>query len=456
MSNYCDYTIIIPTLNEKNNLCSLLALLGSLYPGCRILVADDGSDDGTFEYISSLIEEKDTLSISFIDRKREVFLSSYSDSGKKQDYLFSRGKQFIPGLNASLLDAFKLLETEKFAVIDGDFQHPLSLPGEMYDKLSNCDLVCAFREKLTGLSVLRRIVSRIGITAASLSLPPHFRSVKDPLSGAFAGRKSSLKPYLFATEDFPPQGFKFLYRLLKILPPEIKTDGAGYTIEKRKKGKSKIGYRQLKVFFSALSPRIKKIFYGAGFMFMLIAASFIIMLFGGDKAISASLHGFVLEKAAMFSFLEKFTDLGLYFYYLLFALVMAAAFIKKKKKLKKMALIYICSQLLGSVFITGGFKVLTGRPRPYVHHQSSARPFTYDNDFHSFPSRHSSDAFAGAGVIWTFSQSYFLSVLFFLFSALIALSRVFIGVHYFSDILAGSFIGFFSVFYIYFKLKPRL
>ncbi|MGM0568064.1 MAG: glycosyltransferase, partial [Elusimicrobiota bacterium] len=164
MSNYCTYTIIIPSLNEKENLSSLLTILGSLYPGCSILVADDGSDDGTFEYISSLIEEQDTLRISFMDRKRELFLSFRADSGQKRDYLFSGRKRFIPGLNASLRDAFKLIETEKFAVIDGDFQHPLSLPGEMYEKLLNCDIVCAYRKNFTVLSLLRRIITRVGIT----------------------------------------------------------------------------------------------------------------------------------------------------------------------------------------------------------------------------------------------------------------------------------------------------
>ncbi|MGM0568819.1 MAG: hypothetical protein ACQESB_06355, partial [Elusimicrobiota bacterium] len=148
-------------------------------------------------------------------------------------------------------------------------------------------IVCAYRKNFTVLSLLRRIITRVGITAASLSLPPHARAVKDPLSGAFAGKMSSLKPYLLAEKGFSPRGFKFLYRLLKILPPGIKISQTGYYMKKRTAGKSKMGYRQLKIFFKALSPGVKKMFYGAEIIFMLTAGAFIVLTFGDGKAIFA-------------------------------------------------------------------------------------------------------------------------------------------------------------------------
>ena len=73
------------------------------------------------------------------------------------------------------------------------------------------------------------------------------------------------------------------------------------------------------------------------------------------------------------------------------------------------------------------------RARPHVH-ALVARPHT-----HSFPSGHAATAFAGATVLAWFAPR--LRVPLFVLAALIAYSRVYVGVHWPLDALGGAALG---------------
>jgi undecaprenyl-diphosphatase len=89
-----------------------------------------------------------------------------------------------------------------------------------------------------------------------------------------------------------------------------------------------------------------------------------------------------------------------------------------------------------SVLFFAGLKKWIGRPRPHLVHQW-ARVVAPDR--FSFPSGHAMTAFAIAGAVGTFYPHEFL--LLAAIAAGVALSRLLLGLHYLTDVLAGSLWG---------------
>ena len=82
---------------------------------------------------------------------------------------------------------------------------------------------------------------------------------------------------------------------------------------------------------------------------------------------------------------------------------------------------------------------LWDRSRPYAAHPHSLVLFTAPSHDPSFPSDHAAAAFAIAVSVWFFSRR--LGLVFLLFAAAIAVSRVLLGMHYPTDVLAGALTG---------------
>jgi undecaprenyl-diphosphatase len=78
-------------------------------------------------------------------------------------------------------------------------------------------------------------------------------------------------------------------------------------------------------------------------------------------------------------------------------------------------------------------KVIVPRHRPFEHQLGPP------SDTHSFPSGHSATSFACATVLSYYAPR--LRVLFYVLASLIAFSRVYNGMHYPTDVLAGALLG---------------
>lgn len=92
-------------------------------------------------------------------------------------------------------------------------------------------------------------------------------------------------------------------------------------------------------------------------------------------------------------------------------------------------------------------KAIVHRPRPFENPEVSAW-LRHVGDAHgwSFPSSHAANCFAAAGVLtWYFASG---RNLFYIFALLVALSRIFLGVHYPSDVVGGAVLGILVGFFV--------
>ncbi|MEG3224675.1 MAG: hypothetical protein BME94_03870 [Methanobacteriales archaeon Met13] len=123
-------------------------------------------------------------------------------------------------------------------------------------------------------------------------------------------------------------------------------------------------------------------------------------------------------------------------------IVCVLLFVSGGEKGKKVAILTLMALLLGFA-LSELFKYFIARPRPF--YDVKAVMVTTENGF-SFPSGHSTIAFAACTLL---GLEYGYLYLFIAFASLIALSRVYLGVHYPSDVVAGALLGVFCAFLVY-------
>lgn len=96
--------------------------------------------------------------------------------------------------------------------------------------------------------------------------------------------------------------------------------------------------------------------------------------------------------------------------------------------------------LLGSLLINNNLiKNIVQRPRPYVTFNDIRILIPTPSEF-SFPSGHTSSSFAAAGVFYSNLPKKF-GIPAVILAGLIGLSRMYVGVHYPTDVIAGVIMG---------------
>ena len=118
-----NFSIIIPTFNEKENLITLIPGLKELYPDAPIFIVDDNSQDGTSSFIGNISQK--FPQISLISRKTKL----------------GRGSAVIDGLKTALLTA----NTDYYLELDADFSHQPSEIKRLLDKKNSGTLVIGSR-----------------------------------------------------------------------------------------------------------------------------------------------------------------------------------------------------------------------------------------------------------------------------------------------------------------------
>jgi len=128
-----------------------------------------------------------------------------------------------------------------------------------------------------------------------------------------------------------------------------------------------------------------------------------------------------------------------YFPYILGAILVLLLFWKKNRLMVVSAGI---SVFLSRIVIAEIIKIIVHRSRPYLVLETAKKLITENTDFKSFPSGHAAIFFAIAMAIWFYNKK--LGIWFFVAAIIMGIARIFVGVHWPSDILGGAVIGIVS------------
>ena len=219
MAGFSDLTVIIPTLNEREDVPKLIKILRGSYKGVHIIVSDDGSTDGTKEAVEAIA--KRAGGVLFLDRR----------------------KKSVHGLTASVVDAAMLVKTKKIVVMDGDMQHPPNKVGSIARALDRDDVVIGVRSTIRNWGFHRRIVSKSVNALAYGTFKMRGRhTTKDMMSGFFGIRSGLFKRLIRENSgEFTGKGYKVLLDVLRLADRSARVAEIHYdTFHDRRHGRSKL------------------------------------------------------------------------------------------------------------------------------------------------------------------------------------------------------------------------
>lgn len=198
--------ILIPTLNEKENLEKLIPAIFNLMPDVSVLIIDDNSSDGTHELVESM-------------RVSTEFLGPANGGGQETTprfgnlFFLERKSNF--GYGRSSIDGFKWVldkNYESLVTMDADFSHDFNTIPDLLENLKNFDVVVGSRYIKGGgvknWNFFRRALSKFAnfYVRAILGLP-----VGDATTGFNAYRTGCLKKIDLG--GINSEGYAFLVEL---------------------------------------------------------------------------------------------------------------------------------------------------------------------------------------------------------------------------------------------------
>ncbi|MEI7733818.1 MAG: phosphatase PAP2 family protein [Ferruginibacter sp.] len=177
-------------------------------------------------------------------------------------------------------------------------------------------------------------------------------------------------------------------------------------------------------------------FYGSSLLFLISCGLILLTVSKAESFISLnSFHCFSLNV-----FFVNYTFFGDG----IFAISLCALLFYRKQK--KLAVLILLAYLSSGLF-TQILKNCIYAPRPRIYFEASQYLYHLDNfgnsggGSSSFPSGHTTSAFALATVLAVHFKNKFTGIILFIAAALVGYSRVYLAQHFPVDVLFGAFIG---------------
>ncbi len=211
-----DLSIIVPVLNERDNVAPLVDKLDAALGGIawEVVFVDDGSSDGTREAVTAIGRADHRVRLLYRTGRRGL------------------ASAFIEGARCSLAPFI--------AALDGDLQHDERLLPQMLSVLQGgeADVVVGSRYvDGGGLGAWDRTRAGMSDVATRLSRLVLRTDVSDPMSGFFMLPRSVFER---AAPRLSGIGFKILLDVLASLPERPRVRELPYTFRTRVAGESKL------------------------------------------------------------------------------------------------------------------------------------------------------------------------------------------------------------------------
>lgn len=212
-----DLTIVVPTLNERDNLEPLLALVATALEGMswEVIFVDDDSSDGTADHARRLA-------------RRDGRVRCLQRIGRR-------------GLSNACIEGVLASASPYVAIMDGDLQHDEQLLPRMLEALRSepVDVVIGSRHVAGGCvgEGLSRRRIRISDFATRLAKFICKVEIADPMSGFFMFRREVFEN---AVHGLSGQGFKILLDLMASSPQPLRVRELPYEFRQRRYGESKL------------------------------------------------------------------------------------------------------------------------------------------------------------------------------------------------------------------------
>ena len=203
-------SVIVPVLNEAENIEPLVAQIVATVVFHEILFVDGGSMDGTQDIIESL--------------------------GRRHAVRIVEQNRNLPGLAAAIMAGARDAKGEILVVMDADLSHPPERINELVAPLisGEADMVIGSRYvrggSTPGWPLWRQIMSR---TASGLAQP--LTGLRDSMCGFFAISRSRLLQI-----DPPTSGFKIVFETVARGGRDLRVREVPIAFRDRTRGKSKM------------------------------------------------------------------------------------------------------------------------------------------------------------------------------------------------------------------------